>query len=164
VTRRTPILLAGLIVLLSAVSASAQIAAPTFIVGPTTGRFTLNPAADYDQTFGTPPVPIVSSLVIDFFLKASVTDFVNCITVPVAPVFTSDFGKPAAVANVVTSPAILTLFPTMLPNTEYYACARALGPNGSSPRSAAASTLTGNPIPFGFPSAPGKATGTTIAP
>ena len=149
-------LVLGLVMLAAPVAAQT---APTFLLTDTSGRFTLTANPEHNQMFGTPPIPVLSSYVFDFFLKASVTNVQTCATTPAAPVFTADGGKPTPDAsNTLTFGTIKSLFPGMTANTEYFACARALGsPNTlSSPRSAVAADAAGLPIPFGFPAAPGR--------
>lgn len=151
---------AGLICM--AAPARAQIG-PTFVVSDTVGRFTFTPSSDHAGTFGTPPIAVLSSYVVDLFLKAAITDFVACTSTPAAPVASIDIGKPTPVANVITTAPIKSLF-TLTPNLEYFACVRSLGPNGSSARSAVDVDATGAASPFGFPSSPAKPTGVRTGP
>lgn len=157
-----------LMVLFCGSSVQAQTPAPTFIISDTTGRFTMNANPEHNQTFGTPPVAVLTSYVFDFFLKASVTNFGSCATTPLAPVISIDGGKPTPdAANKLTFPAIKAMWPAILANTEYYACVRAIGSSPSfvsGPRSSVDADASAAPLPFGFPGTPGQPSRPTIAP
>lgn len=104
------------------------------------------PSPSNDLTFGTPAVPVLTSYIGEFFLKANVVNGVPSGT----PAITKDFGKPAVVGGSQLSPP---LKPMIVVGTEYYLFLSATGPGGTSVRSA--------PVgPFGFPPAP---TGVTSA-
>lgn len=125
--------------------------AQTFPVSDTT-KASWTPSPDDAATFGTPPVPILTNYVAELFLKSRV----NGAGVPSGqPIITIDFGKPAPVAGQQFSPL---LKPMIQPNTEYVLFLSAVGPGGTSARTAASS-------PFGFPSAPkGAASAVTFTP
>ncbi len=135
------------IVLVSVAPAAAQT-----VTLSDTSRATWTPSPDDSATFGTPPQPILTKYLAELFVKSAV----NASGVPSGqPAITLDFGKPAPVAGAQTS---APLKPMIQPNTEYVLFLSAVGPGGTSPRTAASP-------PFGFPSAPkGAASAVTFTP
>lgn len=134
-------------VFLYAASAVAQ----TTIVSDTS-KATWGPSPDNAATFGTPATPVVTKYVGELFAK----DKVDNRGVPSGqPALTLDFGKPAVVGGIQSSPLLKPLIQT---GVEYVLFVTAMGPGGSSDR-------LGPTPPFGFPPAPRAATAAvTIAP
>lgn len=103
-------------------------------------RFQWTASADHNGTFGGQP--ILTSYRIEIFLRTQV----NASGVPTGTaVVTVDAGKPAlGPANLLVGPSAK---PLVVANTEYMAFVMAIGPSGTSGRSAPT-------VPFGFPAVP----------
>jgi hypothetical protein len=140
-------LLAIAMALAFAGSATAQ--TTTVVSDTSTAKWA--PSADDSAAFGTPPAPIVTKYIGELFLKSAVTNGIP----NGKPVITLDFGKPAVAAGTQTS---APLKPMIQPGVEYVLFLSAVGPGGSSARTAAS-------VPFGYPSAPAAVTSAvTITP
>ena len=136
--------------------ATAQQPPNTIIISATSGRATWN-SVDYNDTFGTPPMPSLTSFRAEYYLKSAVTvsgTAPNWVFTPSGtPIITADWGKPVPDAmGLITGPF---LQPQIQPNVEYYLFLREVGPQGVSPQSNGAG-------PFGFPPLPRAVVGVKI--
>jgi hypothetical protein len=139
------------LLLCSVITAAAQ-AAPTTVIIVDNSRFAWTASADEGQTFGTPPMPIVTGYRAELFLKSAVT-ITGTTALPIftptgSPIITIDQGLPPKDANN-EELGPLNLKSSIQPNVEYVAFIRAVGSGGISP-------LSNGAGPFGFPKAPGS--------
>src|SRR5207245_8324981 len=99
--------------------------AQTFLISDTS-RASWTASPDNAATFGTPPMPVVTSYVAHVFLKTAVPGTTEPAT---PPAFTFDFGKPMPDAqNTQTSALLKALTPALQPNVEYALFLHAAGP------------------------------------
>lgn len=145
-TRSLSLLFLIAALLLCSVPRAYAQAPPSTVILTDANKLQWTPSPDDGGTFGTPPVPLVTSYRADIYLKSAVTISGTTFTPTGAPIVTVDYGKPTTDGNG-NQTAPVTLKTSVTPNIEYVAFMRAVGSGG-------VSVLSNGVGPFGFPGPP----------
>jgi hypothetical protein len=136
---------------------TVPVSAQTIVLSDTAApKFTASTA--HNQTWGTPPIQVLSGYEGDVYLATQVSGGVPS----GSPQLTIPFGKPTPDgSNQVTAPPLKPSIPPALYNTELRLFIRSVGPGGSSP------TALELPSPFGRaapPAPPGSSPAPVLTP